>query len=164
MKPTRLISPRGTYFVTFSTWQRCQLFVIDNYVRLFLKVLYGYRRDERCRLHAFVLMPEHVHLLITPTGITLERAVQLIKGGYSRAFGLAFHGGEVWQRGFTDHRLRDAKDFAHHCDYIHQNPVQRRLVQNANDYRYGSAFPGYRLDSWPPVAATGSTYESMRHG
>jgi Transposase IS200 like len=59
-------------------------------------------------LHAFVLMPEHVHLLLTPVSdVTLERAIQLIKGGYSRAFGLEFRGREVWQRGFTDHRVRD---------------------------------------------------------
>src|SRR5258705_13240834 len=74
----------------------------------------GYKRERRFRLHAFVLMPEHVHLLITPApSITLERALQLIKGGYSHAFGIAFRRGEVWQRGFTDHRIRDAEDFAH---------------------------------------------------
>lgn len=54
-------------------------------------------------------MPEHVHLLLTPAeDVTLERAVQLIKGGYSRWFGIEFgKQKEVWQRGFTDHRIRD---------------------------------------------------------
>ena len=130
MKPTRLISPPGTYFVTFETWQRSRLFVVEAYVRLFLKTLYGYRRQGKFQLHAFVVMPEHVHLLLTPAnGITLERAVQLIKGRYSHAFGLEFRRGEVWQRGFTDHRIRDAEDFASHRDYIHQNPVKRGLVR-----------------------------------
>ena len=163
MKPTRQISPSGTYFVTFSTWQRCQLFVVENYARLFLKVLYGYRREEKYRLHAFILMPEHVHLLITPRGITLERTVQLIKGGYSRAFGLAFRSGEVWHRGFTDHRIRNAEDFANHREYISRNPVQRMLVQNSAEYRYGSDFPGYRLDRWPPAAEAASTQALVRH-
>jgi putative transposase len=80
---------------------------------LFLKTLYGYRREKRFELHAFVVMPEHLHLLLTPGAeITLERAMQFIKGGYSHALGATFNRpGEVWQRGFTDHRIRDAADF-----------------------------------------------------
>jgi len=91
-------------------------------------------------------MPEHVHLLLTPVGLTLERAVQLIKGAYSHAFGLEFGRKEIWQRGFTDHRIRDWKDFDQHRDYIHQNPVKRGLVELASEYRYCSAFPGFKLD------------------
>jgi len=97
-------------------------------------------------------MPEHVHLLITPS-TTLERAVQLIKGGYSHNFGAEFgRKKEVWQRGFTDHRIRDAVDFELHRGYIHQNPVKRRLVQNASEYRYSSVYPGFKLDGWPLAA------------
>ena len=152
MKPSRTKSPPGTYFVTFSTWQRTRLFVVERYTRLFLKTLYGYERHGSFQLHAFVVMPEHVHVLITPN-TTLERAVQLIKGGYSHAFGseLGRHK-EVWQRGFTDHRIRDAADFELHRSYIHQNPVKRGLVQNAFEYKYCSAFPGFRLDEWPSAA------------
>lgn len=89
MKPTRLMSPPGTYFITFSTWQRRRLFVVEPYAHLFLKTIYGYRRQGKFLLHAFVLMPEHVHLLLTPSE-TLERSVQLVKGGYSHAFGVEF--------------------------------------------------------------------------
>ena len=158
MKPTRSMSPPGTYFVTFITWQRRRLFVVEPSVRLFLKTLYSYRRQGRFQLHAFVLMPEHVHLLLTPASdVTLERAIQFIKGGYSRAFGLDFRGGEVWQRGFTDHRIRDAQDFEGHRVYIHQNPVEGKLVERTVEYRYCSAFPGFRLDEWPPAAKAASS-------
>jgi putative transposase len=146
------MSPPGTYFVTFSTWQRRRLFVVESYAKLFLQTVYGYRRQGRFQLHAFVLMPEHVHLLLTPA-VTLERAVQLIKGGYSHEVGARLgRRGEVWQRGFTDHRIRDAQDFEVHCVYIHQNPVEQRLVESAFEYRYCSAFPGFRLDEWPSAA------------
>jgi REP element-mobilizing transposase RayT len=89
-----------------------------------------------------------LHLLLTPAqDATLARVMELIKGGYSHSFGAEFgHKKEDWQRGFTDHRIRDAHDFAAHREYIHQNPVKRRLLQNAEEYRYCSAFPGFQLD------------------
>ena len=154
MKPTRAMSPPGTYFVTFSTWQRQKLFVVESYARLFLKTLYRYKRQGRFQLHEFVVMPEHVHLMLTPAAdITLERAMQFIKGGYSHVVGIELkRKGEIWQRGFTDHRIRDPEDFAGHRIYIHENPVERKLVESATEYRYSSAFPGYKLDAWPSAA------------
>ncbi len=153
MKPTRLISPLGTYFVTFSTFQRRRFFIVESYARLFLRTLYGCRRQGRFELHAFVLMPDHVHLLFTPApDTTLERGVQLIKGGYSHAVGIEISRREVWQKGFTDHRIRDAQDFAGHQLYIHQNPVMGKLAANPGEFRYCSAFPGFKLDAWPPAA------------
>jgi putative transposase len=154
VKPTRLISPPGTYFVTSSTWQRRRLFVVESMARLFLRTLYGYRRQGRYQLHAFVLMPDHFHLLLTPSGdTTLERAMQLIKGGYSHAVREELgRTQEIWQRGFTDHRIRNGEDFDGHRDYIHRNPIERRIVEKACDYRYCSAFPGFKLDPWPSAA------------
>jgi len=154
LKPGRLISPPGTYFVTFSTWQRRRLFVVENYVRLFLATLYRYRRECRYQLHAFVVMPEHVHLLFTPANdVTLERAVQLIKGGYSHALGAILgRKREIWQRGFTDHRIRDDQDYLNHQNYIHRNPVERKIVTEPGEYRYCSAYPGFKLDPRPSVA------------
>jgi putative transposase len=143
----RAISPPGTYFVTSITWQRRSLFVAEPMARLFLQTLYSYRRQGKFELHAFVLMPEHFHLLLTPSDITLERALQFIKGGYSHAvkerLGSTI---EIWERGFTDHRIRDAEDFVHHRMYIHQNPVERKLVAEPSAFRYCSAFPGFKLD------------------
>jgi len=154
LKPGRLISPPGTYFVTFSTWQRRRLFVVENYARLFLKTLYHHRREGRFQINAFVLMPEHVHLLLTPApSVTIEHAVQLIKGGYSHALGsILGRKREIWQRGFTDHRIRDEQDFLQHRNYIHRNPVERNLVFYPHDYRYCSAFPGFKLDPFTPAA------------
>jgi putative transposase len=158
MKPTRMMSPPGTYFVTFLTFQRRRLFVVEPYVRLFLKTLYGYRRQGKFLLHAFVLMPEHAHLLLTPADdVTIERAIQLIKGGFSHAFGLEFGRKEIWQRGFTDHRIRDMGDFRSHRDYIHQNPVKRGMVETAREYRYCSAFPGFNLDERTSAAKASTT-------
>ncbi len=74
-----------------------------------LKTLYRYRREGRYTLHAFAIMPEHVHLLLTPAkDVTIERAIQLIKGAYSHDLGTNIgRDQEIWQRGFTDHRIRN---------------------------------------------------------
>jgi putative transposase len=130
------------------------LFVVENYVRLFLKTLYRYRRESSFRLHAFVVMPEHIHLLLTlANDVTLEHTVQLIKGGYSHALGSVIgRKREIWQRGFTDHRIRNGEDFLHHRNYIHRNPVERRLITDPSEYQYCSAFSGFKLDPWPAAA------------
>jgi putative transposase len=75
-------------------------------------------------------MPDHFHVLLTPDSqTTLERAMQFIKGGSSKRIReeLSFRF-PVWQRGFSDHRIRDAGDYDSHQRYIAINPVKRRLV------------------------------------
>ena len=137
-----------TYFVTSETWQRRALFRNDAWARLFFKSLLSYRTGAYL-LHEFVLMPDHFHLLITPRA-ALERAVQLIKGGFSFRVKkeLGSHA-EIWQRGFSDHRIRDAEDYDKHLHYIRLNPVKRDLCSRPEEYRYCSAFPGWRLDPIP---------------
>jgi putative transposase len=99
-------------------------------------------------LHEFVLMPNHFHLLITPT-LSLERALQLIKGGFSyrarRELGFA---GEIWQTSFYDRRVRGSEDYERFRTYIHQNPVKRGLATAAEEYPYSSA-AGFVLDDVP---------------
>jgi putative transposase len=94
-------------------------------------------------------MPDHFHILITPS-IALERAVQFIKGGFSfRAKKELESNLEIWQLGFSDHRVRDLGDYQNHVGYIHRNPVGRKLVECANEYLYCSAFPGAEKDEVP---------------
>jgi putative transposase len=56
---------------------------------------------------------------------------------------------EVWQRGFSDHRIRDAEDYFRHVEYICRNPVGRGLVEVASDYPYCSFFRGRLKDEFP---------------
>jgi putative transposase len=108
-------------------------------------------------------MPDHVHLLLTPgPDCTLERAIQLIKGAYSHALGSVIgRKSEIWQRGFTDHRIRNAADFAAHREYIHKNPVARHIVEDAAKYPYCSAFSACELDPWPSAAKAGILQEEQ---
>ena len=139
-----------TYFITSNTQRRISIFQVEMWARVFLKTLYQYKREGKYLLHCFVLMPDHFHLLLTPkVPTTLEKALQMLKGG--SAYQLKQAGreaGAVWQKGYTDHRVRNAKEYAELVEYIHQNPVKARLALTAEEYRYSSAYPGYKLD--PP--------------
>ena len=150
MKPVREHATNNaqTYFVTSDTWERRALFNAEPWARLFFRTLLSHR-GEAYRLHEFVLMPDHFHLLITPLA-ALERAVQFIKGGFSHQVKTEFGSNvEIWQRGFADHRIRDAADYDLHLHYIHLNPVKKHLCDASAEYRYSSAFPGWKLDPIP---------------
>lgn len=156
-KPRRLPSAcaEQTYFVTTSADQQRFLFQSDAIANLFVETLYSYRKQKKLLLHEFVLMPNHLHLLLTPTEITLERAMQFIKGGYSHRvnveLGKKF---EVWQRGFTDRRVRNRAEYDGFRDYIYKNPVEAGLVQRPEEFRYSSAYSGFELDL-PPAYLSG---------
>ena len=96
-------------------------------------------------------MPNHIHLILSPRlSTTLERSLQLIKGGFSHRAGKELGPqGEIWQQGYVDHRIRDALDYAQHQAYIHENPVRAHLVNAAKEYPYSSAHAGFRLDPVP---------------
>jgi putative transposase len=137
------------YFITASTFQKRSILQSDRMADLFLDVLLHYRAQGRYLLHEFVVMPDHFHLLITPRE-SLERAMQLIKGGFSfrakRELGFMH---EIWQPSFYDRRVRDAGEFFAFREYIRQNAVKRGLALRAEEYQHSSAWPGLVLDGAP---------------
>ena len=149
--PKRHASVPGTYFVTSRTWESHAIFKVTQGCEIFVESLLHYRDTGAYKLHEFVLMPDHFHVLLTPSEDTsLERAVQFIKGGSARRIGEALHSKfPVWQRGFSDHRIRDAADLDTHVRYIAQNPVKKHLVLTAEEYRWSSASRAVGLDEVP---------------
>lgn len=149
--PRRHASIPGTYFVTSRTWESRQLFVSEPMCRTFIECLMKYRRDGVYSLHAYVLMTDHFHVLITPAqDITLEKAIQFIKGGSARRLGIQLNMKcPVWQKGFSDHRIRNTFDFANHVNYIDQNPVKKKLSVQATDYLWSSSANVAALDDPP---------------
>jgi len=137
-----------TYMVTTETWGRRAIFRAETWARLLIETLYHYRGSAYL-LHAFVVMPDHIHVLLTPK-TSLEKAVQFIKGGFSyRAKKELGSSMEVWQKGFSDHRIRDAEDYARHVLYIQSNPVSKHLCEVAEEYPYSSAHRSFELDEVP---------------
>jgi len=137
-----------TYMVTSSTWGRRALFSREVWAKLLINTLYHYRGSAYF-LHEFAVMPDHIHVLLTPI-TSLEKAVQFIKGGFSyRAKKEIGSNLEVWQKGFSDHRIRDASDYRIHQIYIQQNAAHRNLCERAEQYPYSSGHSGFELDPAP---------------
>ena len=138
-----------TFFVTSITWRRVPIFRVEARARLLIDVLLGYRDQRKYLLHEFVVMPDHIHLLLTPgPEISLERALQFVKGGYSYRL-RKVEKIQVWQESFTNHRIRDADDYERHCEYVRLNPVRARLVRESVAYAFSSASHEYKLDGVP---------------
>lgn len=109
-----------------------------------------YRQQGKFLLREFVIMPDHFHILITPTE-SLEPALQLIKGGFSyRARKELGFVGEIWQSSYHDRRVRDVEEYRAFREYIHMNPVKRNMVSDPAEYIYSSAHRRFQLDGLPP--------------
>jgi putative transposase len=137
MRPKREIirSNEFAYFVSTQTAGRKPFFRHERWAGLILSTINHYE-GTGYKLHAYVVMPDHLHLLITPFE-TIEKSVQLIKGGFSfRAKRELECAGEIWQPGFTDHRIRDEEDWKRHLNYIRENPVNAKLVEDAILYEF----------------------------
>ena len=102
-----------------------------------------YDHGKRYELHAGVVMPDHVHLLLTPLRdekgwpYALPAILKLLKGTSARSVNkLLGSGGPVWQEESFDHVLRSQESLEEKREYIRQNPVRRGLVSKPEDYKW----------------------------
>jgi putative transposase len=137
MRPVRELhrNRRSAYFVSTQTARRQPFFRHERWAVLLRDTIYEYC-DREYTVHAFVIMPDHLHLLIVPEN-SLEKAVQMIKGRFSFRARRQFNGEfDVWQQGFSDHRIRDVADWNNHLEYIRRNPIEAGLAQDCQSYPY----------------------------
>ena len=144
----RRVQQAGVYFVTTDVWQRRALFINTNLARIVVEQIVDCRERGFYKLHAFVVMPDHLHVLLTPRETTtIEKAMQMIKGGSSHRIGQdrpqKF---PIWHTGFHDRWMRSLGEFHDTKHYIDQNPVVAKLVERTEDYVFSSACGSYRLD------------------
>ena len=137
----------STYALTTTTHQRRALFVRTANAELLVSTLFHYRDQGRYLLHGFAIMPEHLHVLLTPSANqTVERCAQCIKGGFSHSLRAQF-AGEVWQAGFHEHRVRDAQDFQNQLAYVAANPERKGLA----DYAFVHTRYREKIDPMPEI-------------
>ena len=141
-RPEAILGSSRVFFATTKTSMGRRLLQSERNAMLLIDVLRLNVAAGKFQLHEFVIMPDHLHLLMSLAGdMTVEKAMQLIKGGFSyrlrREFG---YQGELWQRGFSEVRISDGQSFRQHREYIVQNPVKAGLADTAEQYPYGYTY------------------------
>jgi len=126
------------YFLTHGTLDR-QPILIANFDILWDSIL-RVKNDFTFDMMAWVILPDHFHVLIDPGHHDLSGLMKKVKlmfsGKYRTRHGLT--GGRVWQYRFWDHIIRNQEDMNRHIDYIHYNPVKHNIVSRPFDYIYSS--------------------------
>jgi REP element-mobilizing transposase RayT len=97
---------------------------------------------RRYTLHAWVVMPNHVHVLLTPLeGVSLEEILRTQKSISSTKINkLLGESGRLWQPDYFDRLIRDEDHFAGVIHYIHWNPVKAKLCSDSADWPWSSAY------------------------
>ena len=161
-RPKHRTRPGATYFVTTDTWERRALFRNPALAEIVAEKIFEYRNKDICFLHSYVLMPDHLHLILTPgETTTAEKAVQLIKGGSAHEIGTRQNFKfPVWHPGFTEHQIQDQEDFETHVRYIDMNPLKAKLAERPGEYPYCSARGKHVRVPWP--VASGAKAQPAR--
>jgi putative transposase len=133
-----ILNPARTFFMTTKTSMGRRLLQSDRNAGLLVEVLRSIVAERAFKLHDFVIMPDHLYLLLTvDDGMTVEKAMQLVKGRFSFRLGKEFGSkSEVWQRGFSEEQVLGDRSFKEHRAYIANNPVKAGLVDAPEKYRY----------------------------
>jgi len=133
--------PGQTYLVTTTTHQRSLIFKDSGSAALAARSLHGLGVWRDTELLAWVLMPDHLHLLITLSHAeTLQGVVQKVKSNTARELkSNNLDLGQVWASAFHDRALRRDEDIRDVARYMVLNPVRAGLVARVGDYPYWNA-------------------------
>jgi putative transposase len=166
------------HFITTSCFQRLPVLGIAASRDLFLQVLEQARRRYRFVVVGYVVMPEHLHLLLSePERADLSMVMQVLKQGFARRLlcqlrrsgdrvpgelcKLILNQQHVWQRRFYDFAVCSAEKRQEKLHYIHQNPVRRGLVLEPEQWPWSSA-RDYLLGEPGPVPVNEKVRAEMR--
>jgi putative transposase len=155
-KPRRYTGRGDLHFITFSCYQRRPLLGTVRARNLFVKILGEVRARHEFLLVGYVVMPEHVHLLMSePRQLTPSRVLQVLKQRVSRVMRgkrrrssagqlrLKFPEPEgelrrFWQRRFYDFNVWSREKKKEKLEYMHANPVKRKLARRPQDWPWSS--------------------------
>jgi putative transposase len=140
----RYYSEGNTYFIANVTYERKPM-LIQN-IDLFWESLNKTKATLNFEILAWVVLPDHFHLLLTPSKCTPSDILHRFKLSYGALYRKRHElaGGRLWQRRFWDHIIRNEADLNRHIDYIHYNPVKHSLTQSPFNYPYTSIHEYYK--------------------
>jgi len=139
----RLHHSGQSHFLTFSCYHRLPFLTQMHMEDAFLQTLEQTRRRFEMHVYGYVVMPEHVHLLLSePAGDAPAKAVQMLKTKVAiqaRKLGQRKASDEpFWQARYFDHNVRNHEGFVTQLRYIHRNPVKRGLCAEPGQWPWSS--------------------------
>jgi putative transposase len=133
-KLRRYYSEGNVYFITAVTYQRIPV-LVEN-IDLFWQTIDELRQEYDFKIVAWVILPDHFHMIINPFHNNLSDLMKIIKLIFSAKYRslLKINKGRIRQYRFWDHVIRNNDDMNRHLDYIHYNPVKHHFVSNPFEY------------------------------
>lgn len=162
----RVWQPGGTYFFTVNLLDRYHNDLLVRYIDTLREVIQNVRKRHPFKIHAWVVLPDHMHCIIELPQNDSDYAVRLrlIKQGFSKEIpciepisAARRSRGErgIWQRRYWEHLIRDEEDFRAHMDYVHINPFKHGLVSCVVDWPYSTFHRLVKMGIYPSNWAGG---------
>jgi putative transposase len=148
LRKGRASVPGQIYLVTSVTKDRRKLFLDFDLGCLASKILNSHQLWPDANLLAWVLMPDHMHLLVElGDRESLALVVQRVKSLVARELRQSLGPEQIWQSGFHDHALRDSEDVIAVARYVIANPLRAGLAKGVGEYPFwGSAWLDAQAD------------------
>ena len=169
--------PGGTYFFTLNLLQRHDNDLLIRHIDGLRTAVRKVRARYPFTIHAWVVLPDHLHCVIElPLGdADFAVRLRLIKIHFSKSIppgeqrsSVRVRRGErgIWQRRYWEHLIRDENDYRAHVDYVHINPVKHGLVTRVIDWPHSTfrrlVAEGVYPEDWAGgAAADGLGYERL---
>jgi putative transposase len=139
----------GTYFFTVTLLERKGNDLLTRHIDLLRQAVAQVKKQYPFNIHGWVVLPDHLHCLLELPEGDSDYALRwrLIKTLFCRSIPADEFRSQVrlrrrergiWQRRFWEHLIRDQRDFDHHLDYIHYNPVKHGYVCRVADWPYST--------------------------
>ncbi len=128
--------------VTICTDNKGRLFDSEGNAKIVINELLKTAKDLRFRILCYCLMPDHLHVIVSPGGSTLplSKFLNIFKGRTTGVFKDKENLRKIWQRSAFDHVIRTEESLKAVIEYIMNNPVRKGIVEKADDYPYSEWF------------------------
>jgi len=128
--------------VTVCADNKEEIFDSELNARIVVNELLKTAKDLRFRILCYCLMPDHLHVIVSPgeSNLSLSKFLNIFKGRTTAVFRQRKDLKKIWQRSAFDHVIRTEENLKEVIEYIRNNPVRKGIVENADDYPYSESF------------------------
>lgn len=128
------------FFLTAVTYQRKAIFNCPRYARLLEAMLFYYQRLLLFELLGYVIMPDHLHLIVRPRPANnCSVVMNYVKGDFARQYNLQkSQHGKIWRPRFQKSIIHDENVLTNFIEYVHDNPKRNGLAGFAGEWPYSS--------------------------